>query len=170
MIGATVSEYLWADLTPCEFPAVLLSVETRLPAAVVDPAWGSFRLRPTWVCVSAGVDSLAVCRAVRRFGYRLCSGTHRVSQVPDASLRAYHALKWTPANLRGSHQIDPSAWASDTVNIVAIRIKRHIGAVSSFGDRGLSCGLRTSLCTLQLTCSVFPPPQLQLQHSVGVDG
>ena len=27
VIGATVSEYLWADLTPCESSAALLSVE-----------------------------------------------------------------------------------------------------------------------------------------------
>src|SRR5216117_697924 len=40
-------------------------------------------------------------------------------------------------------------------NTVAVRIKRHDGAVSSFGEYGLSCGLHVSLCTLQLTCSVF---------------
>ena len=110
--------------------------------------------------------------AVRRIvsPLRFSSGTRGVSQVPDASLHAYHALRWTPADPRGSHQIDPSVLASDTVNTVAIRFKRHDGAVSSFGDRGLSCGLRDSLCTLQLTRSVFPPPQSQLQHSVGVDG
>src|SRR5438552_14554702 len=33
--------------------------------------------------------------------------------------------------------------------------KRHNGAVSSFGEYGLSCGLHVSLCTLQLTCSVY---------------
>ncbi len=71
------------------------------------------------------------------------------------SLHAYHALRWTPADPRKPHQIGSSAWASDTVNTVAIRFKRHDGAVSSFGDRGLSCGLHASLCTLQLTCSVF---------------
>src|SRR5881409_2393719 len=49
----------------------------------------------------------------------------------------------------------PSVWASDPVNIVAICVERNDGAVSSFGGRGLSCGLRVSLCTLQLTCSVF---------------
>jgi len=71
------------------------------------------------------------------------------------SLHAYHALRWTPADPRKPHQIGSSALVSDTVNTVAIRIKRHDGAVSSFGDRGLSCGLHASLCTLQLTCSVF---------------
>src|SRR5436190_9060953 len=59
------------------------------------------------------------------------------------------------ADPRGSRPIDPSVSASGTVNTVAVRIKRHDGAVSSFGEYGLSCGLHVSLCTLQLTCSVF---------------
>src|SRR5712692_2720084 len=145
---------LWADLTPCE-SAALLSVETRLPVALVVPALSSFRLRPTWVWVSPCVGSLAVCLATCRFGSRLSPGTRRVSQVPDASLHAYHALKWTPADPRGPHQFGPSVLASATVNTVAICFKRLDGAVSSFGDRGLSCGLCVSLCTLQLTCSVL---------------
>ena len=82
-------------------------------------------------------------------------GTRRVSQVPDASLHACHALRWTPADLRGPHQFGPFVLASGTVNTVAICFKRLDGAVSSFGVRGLSCGLHASLCTLQLTCSVF---------------
>src|SRR5713226_3769259 len=40
-------------------------------------------------------------------------------------------------------------------DIVAICINSFDGAVSSFGEYGLSYGLRVSLCTLQLTCSVF---------------
>ena len=64
--------------------------------------------------------------------------------------------RWTPADPRGPHRtIGPSVLASGTVNTVAICFKRLDGAVSSFGNRGLSCGLRVSLCTLQLTCSVF---------------
>src|SRR5438876_12001845 len=59
------------------------------------------------------------------------------------------------ADPRGSRPIGPSVSASGTVNTVAVRIKRHDGAVSSFGEYGLSCGLHVSLCTLQLTCSVF---------------
>src|SRR5713226_7764648 len=128
---------------------------TRLPVAVVDPASSSFRLRPTWVWVSPCVGSLAVCLARYRFGSRLSPGTRRVSQVPDASLYAYHALRWTPADPHRPHQFGPSVLASGTVNTVAICFKRLDGAVSSFGDRGLSCGLRASLCTLQLTCSAF---------------
>ena len=74
----------------------------------------------------------------------------------NASLHACHALRWTPADPRGPHpMIGPSVLASATVNNVAICIKRHDGAVSSFAEYGLSCGLHVSLCTLQLTCSAF---------------
>jgi len=74
----------------------------------------------------------------------------------NASRHACHALKWTPADPRGPHQRGPSVLASGTVNTVAICIKRHDGAVSSFGEYGLSCGLHVSLCTLQRTCLALP--------------
>ena len=75
----------------------------------------------------------------------------------NASRHACHALRWTPADPRGPHRIfGPSVLASATVNNVAVCIKRHDGAVSSFGEYGLSCGLHVSLCTLQLTCSALP--------------
>ena len=127
----------------------------RLPVTVVGSAASSFRLRPTWVRVSPCVGSLTVCRAFLRFESRLSSGTRRASQVPDASLHACHALKWTPADPREPHQFGPLVLASGTVNTVAICCKRLDGAVSSFGDRGPSCGLCASLCTLQLTCSAL---------------
>jgi hypothetical protein len=38
------------------------------------------------------------------WAYLTQSGMPRVSQVPDASLHAYHALKWTPAAPREAHQ------------------------------------------------------------------
>jgi hypothetical protein len=144
---------------------------TRLPPLASVEAFPPFRLR------SASVSGFPLSWLNNRLP---CGGSFPsvVSaeepagppKFPTLSRHAYHALKWTPADPHGSHQIDPSVSASGTVNTVAIRIKRHDGAVSSFGDRGLSCGLHVSLCTLQLTRSVFPPPQSQLQHSVGVDG
>src|SRR3972149_5696897 len=73
----------------------------------------------------------------------------------NASLHACHALRWTPAVPRGPHHGGPSVLASDAVKTVADCSKRNDGAVSSFGEYGLSCGLHVSLCTLQLTCSVF---------------
>ena len=143
---------------------------TRLPVTVVDPASSSFRLRPTWVWVSPCVGSLAVCRATCRFGSRLSSGTRRVSQVPDASLHACHALRWTPADPREPHQFGPSVLASGTVNTVAICTKRPDGAVIKlWRSRSL---LRPVCFPVYASTDLFGfgPPQLQLQHSVGVDG
>jgi hypothetical protein len=129
--------------------------QARLPVAVVHPASSAFRLRPTWVRVSPCVGSIAVCHASCRFESRLRPGTRRVSQVPDASLHACHALTWTPADPRGPHQVGPSVLASDPLTSSPSASNANDGAVSSFGDRGLSCGLRASLSTLQLTCSAF---------------
>ena len=43
-------------------------------------------------------------------------------------------------------------WAVETIAICV----SHFGAVSSFRKCGLPCGLRVSLCTLQLSCSAIP--------------
>ena len=144
---------------------------TRLPPLAPVEAFPPFRLRPASVSgfplawlnnrMPCGSSFLSFVSAEEPTGS---------PKFLTPSLHAYHALRWTPADPREPHQSGSSASASDTVNTVAIRFKRHDGAVSSFGDRGLSCGLHASLCTLQLTRSVFPPPQSQLQHSVGVDG
>jgi hypothetical protein len=94
--------------------------------------------------------------SVSRARVFLQAGTHRVSQVPDASLPASHALRWTPADPRAAHQkkrcLCVGFWG---VNTIAICIKRLYEAVSSFGECGLPCGLRGSLCTLQLLCSAL---------------
>ena len=66
VIGATVSEYLWADLTPFEPSAALLLVELAYLCCRGDQACSSFRLQPTWVWVSPCVGSLAVCHAANR--------------------------------------------------------------------------------------------------------
>ena len=42
-----------------------------------------------------------------------------------------------------------------SVKPIAVCISRDHGAVSSFGECGLSCGLRGALCTLHLVRSVF---------------
>ena len=81
------------------------------------------------------------------------AGTTRVSQVPDASLHAYHAL-------RGPRQI-----LGDLTNAIPLcrllmrENHRHLpaclyGAVSSFRECGLPCGLRGALCTLHPCRSV----------------
>ena len=144
---------------------------TRLPPLASVEAFTPFRLRPASVSgfplswlnnrLPCGGSFLDFVSAKEPLG---------PPKFLTPSVHACHALRWTPADPREPHHCGSSVLASDTVNTVAIRIKRHDGAVSSFGDRGLSCGLHASLCTLQLTRSVFPPPQSQLQHSVGVDG
>ena len=106
---------LRADLTPCWLSAALLSVEPAFRNSQSDEACMSFRLRPTWVRVSPCVDSLAVCHATRRISASIRSGTTRVSQVLVASLHAYHALRWTPADPRRPHQVGPSVLASGTL-------------------------------------------------------
>ena len=52
------------------------------------------------------------------------------------------------------HQFGPFVLASETLK-PSPSASSFNEAVSSFGEYGLSCGLRVSLCTLQLTCSVF---------------
>ena len=76
---------------------------------------------------------------------------------PDSGQPAGGRYAIADRTSRGNDQCDRGGLGS-TVNTVTIRFKRHDGAVSSFGDSGLSCGLHASLCTLQLTRSVFPPP------------
>ena len=144
---------------------------TRLPPPASDEAFSPFRLRPA--SVSGFPLSWLNNRLPCARSFLSCVSAVESVGPPKfltLSLHACHALRWTPADPREPHHCGSSVLASDTVNTVAIRIKRHDGAVSSFGERGLSCGLHASLCTLQLTRSVFPPPQSQLQHSVGVDG
>jgi hypothetical protein len=87
-------------------PLVLGSASLLDRAAAISTP---FRLRPPSV---SGFPRLWLM--IRRPGDRFPRldlyrpGTSRASQVPDASLHASHALKWTPADPRGSHQSDPS--------------------------------------------------------------
>ena len=75
---------------------------------------------------------------------------------------------WTPADPRGPHPGGPSVWASGPLTPSPSAFRSY-GAVSSFRECGLPCGLCGSLCTLQLGRSGSHPP-LQLQHSVRVAG
>ena len=63
---------------------------------------------------------------------------------------------WTPADPRGPHPRGPSAWASGTLTPSPSALSSY-GAVSSFRECGLPCGLCGSLCTLQLVRSVSQP-------------
>ena len=54
------------------------------------------------------------------------------------------------------------------VKTITVCMSRANGAVSSFREGGLSCGLRGALCTLHLGCSASPPSPMP--HAVGVVG
>ena len=63
---------------------------------------------------------------------------------------------WTPADPRGPHPRGPSVWASGTLTPSPSAFSSY-GAVSSFRECGLPCGLCGSLCTLQLVRSGSQP-------------
>ena len=63
---------------------------------------------------------------------------------------------WTPADPRGPHPRGPSVWASGTLKPSPSAFSSY-GAVSSFRECGLPCGLCGSLCTLQLVRSGSQP-------------
>ena len=114
--------------------------------------------------------SLSVCLASVFRSFPPNQESEGSPKFSNASFHAYHALRWTPADPREPHQNGPSVWASGSLTPSPSALNRANGAVSSFGECGLPCGLRDSLCTLQWFRSVhveLPPP---LQHSVQVGG
>ena len=130
---------------------------TGLPRLALECGVSSFRLR--FASVSGfprpWLNNRMPCGG--SFSHpRFSRGTRRVSQVLERFSTCVPRSKVDPGRpSRTSPKIGPSVLASATVNNVAVCIKRHDGAVSSFGVRGLSCGLHVSLCTLQPTCSAF---------------
>ena len=101
-------------------------------------------------------------------------GAARASQVRNATLHAYHAPKWTPADPYGPYLHRSSRMGFWYVNTIAICINRSNGAVSSFRECGLPVrctqtgllyGLCGSLCTLQLCRSAL---HLYLLHSCNI--
>src|SRR5207244_12825213 len=98
-------------------------------------------------------------------------GTRRVSQVLKRFSTCVPRSRVDPGrpSRTSPRTIGPSVLASDAVKNVAVCFKRNDGAVSSFGEYGLSCGLHVSLCTLQLTCSVLARPvaATKLRDSAG---
>jgi hypothetical protein len=116
-----------------------------------------FRLRPTWVWVSPCVGSLVACHAAVRVLIPLFFPRWGLAGSPK-----FLTLLYTHATLYSG----PRQTLADLTNPVRLcwlpglrpcghLLHRDDEAVSSFGDYGLSCGLRVSLCTLQLTCSAF---------------
>ena len=83
----------------------------------------------------------------------LAPGTRRASQVLVASLHTYHALCGPRQTLGDLTKTIPLGWLLVRSNHRRLHYC-HNGAVSSFGECGLSCGLRGALCTLHLCRSV----------------
>ena len=94
--------------------------------------------------------SIAVSRASTSLASSGNSGIARASQVLDASLHAYHALCGPRQTLRDLTARGPFVLASGPLTPSPSALFRYNEAVSSFRKCGLPCGLRDSLCTLQL--------------------
>jgi len=78
-----------------KFPVRTAYHRQPLPRVVGSPA-----LKVLWVDPTPWRPSAPLLGVT----YLSETGAVRVSQVPDASLHAYHALKWTPADPRAAHQ------------------------------------------------------------------
>ena len=78
--------------------------------------------------------------SVSRAKASLQVGTDRGSQVPDASLHASHALKWTPADPRRSHQKRSLCIGFWGVNTIAICMKLVTRLCQALGSAGSPAG------------------------------
>ena len=90
----------------------------------------------------------------------LQAGTHRVSQVPDASLHASHALKWTPADPRAAHQkkrcLCIGFWGVNTIAICITRFTRlyqALGSADSLAGYVVPCVRFTCVVRLYIAAS-----------------
>jgi len=116
----------------------------------------------------SGSDSRTILGAPRGATYLsfprnrsgLPSSRRLSSRIPRSS--------WTPADPREPRPGGSSVVASGTLTPSPSAFRSY-GAVSSFRECGLPCGLCGSLCPLQLGRSGSSPPS-QLQHSVRVAG
>ena len=144
-------------------PARLVWLMSPLPAAndrqPLPPVTGSPGLRvlradPTPRKPSARLSFSVGC------AYLVSPGASRVSQVPNASLRACHALE-TPPELHHLAQNGGFTSASVSVTTSPSGSLPSRGGTTAFGADQTSgmrfpCGLRGSLCTLQLLRSGWP--------------
>ena len=79
-------------------------------------------------------------------------GIHAVSQVPDASLHAYHVLRWTPADPREAHQGASSVEASGALQPSPSALLRLRGC-STLG--GVRSPLRSTWCPVYASPVLF---------------
>ena len=82
----------------------------------------------------------------------LAPGIHAVSQVPDASLHAYHALKWTPADPREANQNASSVEASGALKPSPSALLPLRGCIKLQGVRS---PLRSTWCPVYASTASF---------------
>jgi len=105
---------------------------------------------------TSGSDSREALGAPR--GATYLGLPRHLSDLPSSRRFSPHIPRssWTPADPRGPHPSGPSVWASGTLTPSPSAFRSY-GAVSSFRECGLPCGLCGSLCTLQLVRSGSHP-------------
>ena len=87
--------------------------------------------------------------------YRPSAGTHRVSQVPDASLHTCHALRRPRQTLGELTKTLSLCWLLEPLRHRHLHPCSLSGLYQDFRECGLPCGLCGSLGTLQLSRSVL---------------
>jgi len=151
---------MWTALPPSEYYGLIrlpgdhrlpFFSSVRLPDSPSHAASATFRVRltsvsgfpPSWLTIR--ISCVSVSRTIQHIRNRkgLPSSRRFSSRIPRSS--------WTPADPPGPHPYRSLRVGFWVVNTIAICFIRFNGAVSSFGD----CGLRDSLCTLQLLRSGF---------------
>ena len=123
------------------------------------------------------VIGFPTCRFGSAYLYAFCGGQHQCTKVRNqsglpSSCRSSPRMprsSWTPADPREPHQRGSSVWASGPLTPSPSASSSITGLYQDFRECGLPCGLRGSLCMLQLFRSASSPPR-QLQHSVWVVG
>ena len=134
----------------------------RHPLPLVD---GSPALRVLWGDPTPHGPSAALLAV----GWAsLWPGSHEVSQVLDASLHAYHALKWTPADPREARQHASSVSASGALKPSPSAVLPLRGCLKLWGVRSPRRSPWFPVYASPGSFGFLPP--LQMQHAVRVGG
>jgi len=161
---------LWADLTPWQPSALLVAVGVAYLVHLPHAASTTFRVRPTsvsgfprsWLNIRIPCASFPRTFRCPR-NYQGLPSSWRFSPRIPRSL-------WTPADPPGPHPLQSLRVGFWHVKTIAVCFKLLHEAVSSFGKCGLPCGLRGSLCTLQLLRPASPFYHLLTVATLGTGG
>jgi len=115
----------------------------------LPPVDGSPALRVLWGDPTPHGPSAALLAVGWAY---LLPGIHGVSQVLDASLHAYHALKWTPADPREARQNASSVWASGALKPSPSALLPLRGCLTLWGVRS---PLRSTWCPVDASTASF---------------